>query len=662
MPHSRLCRVLAASALVLISCLPGSAAEQRLADFRRVVIDDEAGPVTRAAAEELADYVGRMLERKLVIVPWSQFTADTKGTPIPGLTFFVGPTVAEKKLNEKLAPWKDEEWLLRTVNNGLVLAGNDGDGDPWASRTSAGTMLAVYTLLDDHLGCRWFWPGPFGEHVPTNLAAVVPELNVRAAPALMIRSIQVGYGTYHQAEFKEQTKKWARRARLGWVRSAVFGHSWFDAFNFRNDESFKQHPEWFALVNGERRGPQMCTTNPEVIAHMVEYVLQAKPDIVNISPSDGGGFCQCDRCQALDVPGLLAYDGKTVRLSDRIYTYANEVARRVREKNPNKACAMLAYTFYNKPPQKIERMEPNLYISFVYQSASHRAPEQLAEWRESVNGWKKLGAKLVIREGWGNHYYFDMPFLHPRQIIANTAEAARLGFVAAYGEGSKNFATMAPNYWALTRMMWDPARDPEAVLPEFYRSAYGPVAKPMQAFFETYERSLDEHWSERDRLVDTSGIAYANMIASWRRLFPTTVVDEADRHLQEAERLAPKGEYADRVAFHRFGQDYTRLMLDLLETYRELGELGVKIDTFATVVKTRRDDPAAAKAALQRAYDLGRRREQMLLAHRDWAGPDEGLLAFTNDSELRRWHTQVKAELKIDEPSPLTKAKLLPAK
>ena len=75
---------------------------------------------------------------------------------------------------------------------------------------------------------------------------------------------------------------------------------------------------------------------------------------------------------------------------------------------------MFAYTFYNHPPVKIPALEPNLYLSFVYQSAAHRDPENLREWRESVAGWQKLGAKLVVREGWGNHYYFDLPFLHDR--------------------------------------------------------------------------------------------------------------------------------------------------------------------------------------------------------------------------------------------------------
>jgi len=628
-----------------------------LAEFQTIVLADDAGGVARAAAEELSHYVGRITGRAPEIVAWSKRPEGKNG-----LSFFVGTEAAEQVLGKPLGPWKEEEYLLKTIPEGLVLAGSDEAGDPWSGAISAGTMLGVYTLLDDHLGVRWFWPGPTGEHVPHNPGATVPSLDVRQIPKLAIRSVSPGYTAYHTPAFRDAARKWARRARLAWAKSAVFGHSWFDAFNLRNTESFDKHPEWFALVKGVRRGPQMCTTNPEVIDRMVEYVINGKPDIVNISPSDGGGFCECERCRALDVPGVLAYDKKSPQLSDRIFTYANEIARRVREKTPNKSVGIIAYTFYNRPPLKIEKLEPNVYISFVYQAAAHRDPQNLAEWRSLVDGWKKLGAKLVIREGWGNHYYHDLPFLHDRLIVENFAEAYRLGFVAAYGEGSKNFATMAPNYWALQRMMWDPTRNTAAVMPEFYRDAYGPAAEPMRAFFETYSRALDEHWAERDRHVDTTGIAYANVINAWRRFIPESAVDEAEAHLAEAERLAPKGEYADRVALHRLGQDYARLMLELLDTYKKLGELGVDLDTFASLArlsKTTRENSAEREALLKRAYELGTRREAMLLANRDRPGPDEGLYAFTIDSDIRRWHKQVKAELKIDAPSKLTKAQLL---
>jgi hypothetical protein len=628
-------------------------AVQRLSDFRRVVIADDAPAVQRAAAEELANYAGQIAARKLEVV-----TLDKLAAEAPGLTFFVGDGAAERALGKSPKPWQTEEWMLRTVGNGLVLAGKDVVGDPWAIGTEAGSMLAVYTLLEDHLGVRWFWPGEFGEHVPVNAEATLPVLDVRRRPGLEIRAIQMGYpSTYHTKTFNDAARKWMRRARLGWVKSAIFGHSWGAAFDLKNDETFQQHPDWFALVHGKRRPPQMCTTNPEVIARMVEYVLKGKSDIMNISPSDGGGFCECERCQALDVPGVLAYDKKHVQLSDRMFTYANEVARLVREKNPAKGCGMFAYTYYNRPPLKIAKLEPNLYLSFVFQSAAHRDPENLREWRESVSGWQKLDAKMVIREGWGSHYFHDLPWIHDRQIIANLAEGSRLGFVAAYGEGSKSFATQAPNMWAITHMMWDPKRDGAKLMRDFYESAYGPVAKEMEAYFETYNRSLDANWSKRDRVVDATGLAYANLIAAWGRLIPPSAVEEAEQHLKAAEAKAPAGEYADRVKFHRFGQDYTRVLLELLDNYRKLTELGVKME-FTVSVKAFRDAPAERDALLKRTYELGEQREEMLLAHRDWAGPDEGMYAFTNDINTRQWHAAVKKALGIEKPTALTKQTL----
>jgi hypothetical protein len=250
-----------------------------------------------------------------------------------------------------------------------------------------------------------------------------------------------------------------------------------------------------------------------------------------------------------------------------------------------------------------------------------------------------------------------MAFIHDHQIIANLSEASRLGFVAAYGEGSKSFATMAPNFWAITHMMWDPKRDATKVMPDFYQSAYGPVATEMEAFFGAYSHALDDNWSKRDQIVEATGIAYANIIAAWGKLIPSEAIEEAEKHLQAAEAKAPAGEYANRVKFHRFGNDYTKLMLQLLANYKQLSELGVKME-FASSVKATRDDPAARDALLKRTYALGEQREQMLLAHRDWAGPDEGLYAFTNDSNNRQWHANVKKALGIEKPSALTKQTL----
>lgn len=640
---------------------------QPLSSFARVVVADDALPVTQAAAEELSEYVGKMLGKPLPIVPLSKYQSND-----PGLSFFVGDAVGAAVTGKPLSPWKQEEYALLSVPSGLVLAGDDAKGDAWSIATAAGSMLAVYTLLDDHLGVKWFWPGPMGEHVPSGDGKRVPVLNIRQTPRFIIRSITLGYYRYHTPAFKAEARKWTRRSRLAWVPSATFGHSWYYAFDLKKTKSFDEHPDWFALVGGKRRPPQLCTSNPQVIDRMVEYVLAAKTNITTISPSDGGGFCECNEttksdahkaagapsCTSLDVPGLLAYDGKTPQLTDRIMTYANEIARRVAAKDPSKSVGIFAYTFYNKPPVNIKQLEPNIYLSFVFQAASMRDPEVIEQWDENIKGWQSKGAKMVLREGWGNHYYLDMPFPHEEQIASCVGDAAKRGFIASYGEGTKGFAMQSPNTWAVTRTLWDPSRDPKAMMDDYYQSAYGPVAEEMRQFFGVYSRALDERWKDRERILSGAGISYVNIVNSWHVVYPPAVVEQAEQWLAKAQAKAPPGEYAERLKLHRLGQDYTKVMTRLLECYRLLGQLGMKMEFFSGPTVEQRSDPAQKAALLKEAYELGNRREQLLLQQRDWAALDEGLYAFTNDKNIRQWHTHVKKELGINEPSTMTLDKL----
>ena len=119
--------------------------------------------------------------------------------------------------------------------------------------------------------------------------------------------------------------------------------------------------------------------------------------------------------------------------------------------------------------------------------------------------------------------------------------------------------------------------------------------------------------------------------------------EEAERHLRPAEAKAPAGEYADRVKFHRFGQDYTRVMLGLLEAYRELNVLGVRLDLLP-LLKERRDAPAERHALLQReamlrAPRLGRPGREPLLVHQRRQNPP-----VAHDGEARARHCQTLAD------------------
>src|SRR4051794_16592917 len=90
--------------LLLVTEISTVQADQPLVDYRRIVIANKPNLVQKVAADELARYVGRILDRKLEILPVSRYSADA-----PGLSFFVGDEVATKILKLDLGAWKDEE-------------------------------------------------------------------------------------------------------------------------------------------------------------------------------------------------------------------------------------------------------------------------------------------------------------------------------------------------------------------------------------------------------------------------------------------------------------------------------------------------------------------------------------------------------------------------
>src|SRR5436190_19548140 len=94
--------------LLLCATAPVAHSEQRLRDFARVVIADDALAVQKAAAEELAHYAGKITGGTLSIVPWSKFAAVKAG----GLSFFVGEGAASKAMGGgTLVAWKTVEGL-----------------------------------------------------------------------------------------------------------------------------------------------------------------------------------------------------------------------------------------------------------------------------------------------------------------------------------------------------------------------------------------------------------------------------------------------------------------------------------------------------------------------------------------------------------------------
>lgn len=121
-------------------------------------------------------------------------------------------------------------------------------------------------------------------------------------------------GIVFDEEALAEGKRWATRNRFGGP-GIKGGH----AFGTMAPPSKygPSHPEYYALVNGKRlwqnydgkHGAQLCTSNPDVIRLVIDYcnrTFEEHPDYqtISISPNDGGGFCECERCRRLDTGAI----------------------------------------------------------------------------------------------------------------------------------------------------------------------------------------------------------------------------------------------------------------------------------------------------------------------------------------------------------------------
>ena len=163
---------LIATLLASFTTLPAAEPSIRLAEngvARHAIVIDAAGTATAAerfAAEELALFLQKITGAAFRIVKEGDHTG-------PGI--YVGHTRRAAKAGVDLAALGEEDWVLLTAGEDLILTG----GRP------RGTLYAVYEFLDSKAGCRWIAPDI--EIVPANRDFAVSALKTRGRPGFSWR-------------------------------------------------------------------------------------------------------------------------------------------------------------------------------------------------------------------------------------------------------------------------------------------------------------------------------------------------------------------------------------------------------------------------------------------------------------------------------------------
>ena len=521
-------------------------AQHRKTDYR-IVIAEHPSPSVFHAAEELKRFLGeisgadfpivfdgeKQTECEIVVGKNAHFDALSCGVDIEGLG--------------------DEGVWLKTVGKTLVLAGSD----------VRGALYAVYQLLDEHLGCRWFTAED--SFIPKRTVLTLPEPDDRFVPPLEFRDPYMQ--AYNDGAFYSRNRCNAESGRLGpaeggKVTYARFVHTMQELVP--PEEYFDSHPEYFALRideqgNGVRQNgyAQPCLTNPEVLAiakKNVSRILASRPDadIISVSQNDNFTYCQCERCRAVDEEEG-SHAGTLLR-------FVNAIAEDIEEDYPHVAVDTLAYQYTRKPP-RITKPRHNVIVRLCsieccfghpLESCSLSGTEGgQGSFTADLEGWSAISNRLHIWDYTANFAHAIQPFPDFKVLAPNIRYFIRHGVTGIFEEGENSVpehGELNPlRQYVLAKLLWNPELDPERLVNEFLTGYFGMAAPAVREWFDLLHAGVTE--DVHVHIYDNPRQPYLS----------DEFLDASEPLFDEAERLADDEKILARVKKLRLSIRYVRL-------------------------------------------------------------------------------------------------------
>ena len=422
-----------------------------------------------------------------------------------------------------------------------------GDTVRLAGTTPTATLYAVYHLLE-HLGCRWFMPGEIGEVLPSIATIALAPMSVVEVPDFTGRALQA---------LPKGSEDWELRNRLGGPYYP--GSHSFNAL-VPPAQYFETHPEYYALVGDERKPTQLCTSNPAVIAVVAENIIaihRADPTKTwfGIGPNDGGGFCECESCRALDTGDRDPFANE-ISITDRFLSFANDVAAQVHEVYPEIKFAFYVYANYMRPPLKV-KPDPSIIPALAPISLCRLhginddvCPER-KYWRALIEQWGAITSQLYHRGYCYNLAGPNLPINYTSRWTYEIPLCKRAGITGFRVESQGSWGNSGPLLYVMARLMWDADQDPEALLDDYFTKFYGPAAKPMSSFW----RRMDE--------ARSSAPYHTGNAVNIPDIYPPPVVRQLAEHLRVATRMAKTEPYKERVHIAAQSLAYLQAFLDM---------------------------------------------------------------------------------------------------
>ena len=487
----------AAVALSAVVCAVPQGVDLASLDGWDIVVAPDALPSEAFAAEELQGFLEQAGAGRLPILGK---TDQSDPSDPSDHHVFVGPGQAMQghPLGFSVEEFGDEDFRIVIRDDVIIIAG----GRP------RGTLYGVYTFLEDYVGVRFL--APDHTHVPPiGEWRVVGSVDRFYHPPLAFRWSFYAETNWHALfAARNRTNTVPTEARLGGKTGLQnINHSFCHLMPSK--EFGKEHPEYYALVDGQRLADvandgvqtELCLTNPDVLRIVTERVLailRAHPDQKNISVSQNDNvlYCRCPKCAAIDER-----EGSPM---GSLLTFVNAVADEVAKEFPDVLVGTLAYSYSRKPPKTV-RPRPNVQIHLCSGECCLMHPIDdpdcpiNRDFCRDMTAWGSMCENVSIWNYNTNFRNYLLPCPNLRVIEPNIRYFVANNAIGVFMQGVYNgqggeFSDLR-NY-IMSGLLWDPNRSGEALMDEFLTLHYKGAAPPIRRFINlTHDHAarLDVH-------------------------------------------------------------------------------------------------------------------------------------------------------------------------
>lgn len=502
-----------------------------------IVTADNPTPQATQAAEVLRQYIEKITGAKLDICKESD--------QVSGSRVIVGHSKAVRALGVN-APsgftnaMNEEGFVVKTVGKDLVLAGNED----WQY---SGTLYAVYDLLGS-LGCRWFFPGEFGEVVPRMDSLTVPATDRVERPDFRFRNIWYsGWMPVTPADSAAMSE-WMLRNKLNSLSGLSLPGDGSIIRLAPPDKYFDSHPHIYATERkGERSKEMLCLTEPQAVEIAVKTITEAfrsDPTAVTFgfAPPDGHPMCYCERCQR-EIPGFTGKGYGEPSLSDAWFRFANKVATDVYKEFPDRWLFTNGYANRVRPPEGVGPLSPNLGIQSAMIDSCTLHPIGDARC------WQRQTYKAVL-DRWTDSlrcvfiYDYDpgkaidgLPFPALHNLQRDFAYFRSRGIWGFWTEGNNSWMVTHLNYYVRGKLMWDADADVRAIVRDYCEKFYGPAASAVERYL----------WAIEDAVEESEAHETWGRLMPWRQILTPELMRELDARMAEAKQLAQESDVALHV-------------------------------------------------------------------------------------------------------------------